>query len=147
MVDETMNSPCSAPPKAATYPMASHFATMPRFRHHRSPKKKKCMYIEADVESEGSGLETLETAEDVSVLQWKIDDLAAQLTIINHAIFRELLPLDLASLKWYDPRMKNHPESQRVNAITTRFNYDGQWVISEILKLEVSYVALEGSNS
>ncbi|XP_055328578.1 LOW QUALITY PROTEIN: ras-specific guanine nucleotide-releasing factor RalGPS1-like [Paramacrobiotus metropolitanus] len=137
--DPTMStlSPQSAPAKGATYPLSSHFATMPRLRHHRSPKRKKCMYIETDVESEGSGLDTFDASGDATcALHWKVDDVAAQLTLLNHAVFRELLPLDLASLKWYDPRMKNYPESQRVNAITTRFNYDGQWAISEILKQE-----------
>ena len=131
-------STTDTPAAAVSTTNTTHFSTMPRLRHHRtSPKRKKCLYIDADVESEGSGLDSLDTAEDVSALQWKVDDLASQLTLINHAIFRELLELDLASLKWYNPRMRNHPESQRVNAITTRFNYDGQWTISEILKQEV----------
>ena len=87
--------------------------------------------------SEGSGLESLETVEETSVTQYKVDDLAEQLTIISHAIFRDLLPLDLASLNWYNPKLRNSPDSQRVNAITSRFNYDGQWAITEILKQEV----------
>ncbi|OQV16514.1 putative Ras-specific guanine nucleotide-releasing factor RalGPS1 [Hypsibius exemplaris] len=143
------NEPRHRPLKSATYPASANstptsgsttcvknFSTMPRRLRHRSPKRNRCLYIEAEVESEGSGLDSLDPAEEVSVLHWKVDDLASQLTLINHAIFRELLPLDLASLKWYDPRLRNHPESQRVNAITTRFNYDGQWTISEILKQE-----------
>lgn len=71
------------------------------------------------------------------VLNWKVDDLAAQLTLIAHSLFQELQPCDLKSLKWYNPRMKNQPESVRVNEITRRFNYDGQWAVREILKYQV----------
>ncbi|GAV05531.1 hypothetical protein RvY_15649 [Ramazzottius varieornatus] len=113
------------------------YSTMPKQRHHRSPsKRKRLFHIEGDVASEGSGLESLETVEDICVTQWKVDDLASQLTLISGALFRDLLPLDLASLNWYNPKMRISPDSQRVNAITSRFNYDGQWTISEILKQE-----------
>jgi hypothetical protein len=72
-----------------------------------------------------------------SALNWKVEDLAAHLTLISHSIFQELQPCDLKSLKWYNPRMKNHPESARVHEITRRFNYDGQWAVKEILSEEV----------
>lgn len=128
----------TSPRKKAASCLSSskNYSTMPKSRNARSPKRKRCFHIEGDVASEGSGLESLETVEDTSVTQYKVDDLAEQLTIISHAIFRDLLPLDLASLNWYNPKLRNSPDSQRVNAITSRFNYDGQWAITEILKQE-----------
>ena len=75
---------------------------------------------------------------EASVLRWKVENLAAHLTLITQEIFQELQPHDLKSLKWYNARLKNEPESLRVNEITRRFNYDGQWTVKEILNCQVS---------
>lgn len=73
-----------------------------------------------------------------SVLSYKIDHIASQLTLINAALFRELQDNDLSSLKWYHPRTKQEQESDRVTNIARRFNYEVNWAIRQILQEDQS---------
>ncbi|GAU88892.1 hypothetical protein RvY_01510 [Ramazzottius varieornatus] len=130
----------------------AHSSTMPRKLHLSSLARKNSVVFHNDCDDnedtypDGSDtcsskecsdvLDAIVDKSDASVLRWKVEELAAHLTLITQEIFQELQPHDLKSLKWYNARLKNEPESVRVNEITRRFNYDGQWTVKEILNCE-----------
>ena len=118
---------------------------MPKMRPSIGNHRKRSLFInytdsdDLDEDTEPDVADARGIAMTDSVLNWKVEDLAVALTLISQEIFQDLQPCDLKSLKWYNPRMKNQAESVRVNEITRRFNYDGQWTVREVLRDEVSF--------
>ncbi|OQV18880.1 putative Ras-specific guanine nucleotide-releasing factor RalGPS1 [Hypsibius exemplaris] len=132
----------STPRKSSSFLGCVGGDTMPRVKLRPSMARKRSLFINYSDYSDGEDQRDVvdrpqRSALTDSVLNWKVEDVAAQLTLVSQATFLELQPCDLRSLKWYNPRMKNHPESLRVNEITRRFNYDGQWTVNCILREEV----------
>ncbi|XP_055348432.1 ras-specific guanine nucleotide-releasing factor RalGPS1-like [Paramacrobiotus metropolitanus] len=125
-----------------------HFSTLPKatlkstMSVHMARKRSMLVDEQPDMSPPGSpppaarppSGSPVERAE--GVLRWKVEELASELTLIAHGLFQHLQACDLKALTWYNPRLKHTAQAQRVNEITRRFNYDGQWTVQEILRCE-----------
>jgi hypothetical protein len=69
------------------------------------------------------------------------EELASQLTLLDSALFKALLPDELTSCSW---NKKNKLEvAPNVVALTRRFNHVSFWVVQEVLRPESAKVRAE----
>lgn len=81
-----------------------------------------------------SGGETREAI--VSPLDFRHDELASQLTIIDLEIFKNLKPEELMSCAWN--KKNKHEVAPNIVKLTQRFNHVSFWAVEEILKPSLS---------
>ena len=68
----------------------------------------------------------------VSSLDFRYDELASQLTLIDLEIFKKLKPEELMSCAWNKKSKKE--VAPNIVKLTQRFNHVSFWVVEEILK-------------
>ena len=69
------------------------------------------------------------------------EELASQLTLLDSALFKDLMPDELTSCSW---NKKNKLEvAPNVVALTRRFNHVSFWVVQEVLRPESAKVRAE----
>ena len=72
----------------------------------------------------------------LSPLDFRHDELASQMTLIDHEIFEKIKPEELMSCSWN--KKTKHEIAPNIVKLTQRFNHVSFWVVEEILKPTLS---------
>ncbi|KAJ3151096.1 Son of sevenless 2 [Geranomyces variabilis] len=70
----------------------------------------------------------------LSVFRYPVEDIAQQLTIIEHAFLADILPAELLNQAWSKPDAD--VKAANVNALTRRFNAVACWVAKSVLEMK-----------